>query len=182
MPRECVFPDRLTQVESPDGQVFSVYVDIDRLEEHMLDVFPEDAAEIRRYTRGARAFRKYDLLETSALSRAGLLRYLSAFPLVLRWATPTMADVGARLRNPFLRKAFPTVQYDWTDIPAMLHLNMLAQCSRRNYGFPVGGSLPFAQAIERRYSWSRTRGYFSDRRCKVARRCGRAAWKRSMSC
>ena len=151
IPRECVFPDRLTQVESPHGEVFSVYTDIDRLEAHMLDTFPEDRAGIRKYTRAARAFRKYDLLEPSARSRAGLLRYLAAFPLVLRWASPSMADVGARFHNPFLQKAFPTIQYDWTDLPAMIHLNMLAQCSRHNYGFPIGGSLPLAQSIEKRF-------------------------------
>jgi phytoene dehydrogenase-like protein len=151
MPRQCIFPDRLTQVESPDGRVFSVYTDIDRLEEHMLAAFPHDRVEIRKYTRAARAFRNYDLLEASARSRVGLLRYLSAFPLILRWAGPSMEEVGTRFRDPFLRKAFPTIQYDWPDIPAMIHLNMLAQCSRRNYGFPIGGSLPFSQAIERRF-------------------------------
>lgn len=151
MPRECVFPDRLTQVESPDGRLFSVYINIDRLEDHMLDVFPEDRAEILKYTRAARGFLSYDLLETSVRTRASLLRYLPALPLFLRWGKPTMADVGARFRNPFLRKAFPTIQYDWPELPAMIHLNMLAQCSRHNYGFPLGGSLPLSQAIERRF-------------------------------
>lgn len=151
MPRECVFPDRLTQVESPEGHVFSVYTDIARLEDHMLDVFPEDREEILKYTRAARAFLKHDLLESSVRTRAGLLRYLFASPLFLRWGSPTMADVGARFRNPFLRKAFPTVQYDWPELPTMIHLNMLAQCSRHNYGFPIGGSLLFSQAIERRF-------------------------------
>ena len=151
MPRECVFPDRLTQVESPDGRVFSVYIDIDRLEDHMLDVFPEDRAEILKYARAARAFMKHDLLEAAVRTHAGLLRYLSAAPLLLRWAKPTMADVGARFRNPFLRRAFPTIQYDWPELPAMIHLNMLAQCACHNYGFPIGGSLPLSQAIERRF-------------------------------
>jgi phytoene dehydrogenase-like protein len=151
MPRECVFPDRLTQVESPDGNIFSVYTDIDRLEDHMLNAFPEDHAEIRKYTRAARVFRNYDLLETAVRTRASLLRYLPAAPLFLRWATPTMSTVGARFQNPFLRNAFPVIQYDWPELPAMLHVNMLAQCSRQNYGFPIGGSLPFAQAIERRF-------------------------------
>jgi phytoene dehydrogenase-like protein len=151
MPRECVFPDRLTQVESPDGHVLSVYTDIARLEDHMLDVFPEDREEILKYTRAARAFLKHDLLETSVRTRAGLLRYLTAVPLFLRWGKPTMADVGTQFRDPFLRAAFPTIQYDWPELPAMIHLNMLAQCSRQNYGFPLGGSLPLSQAIERRF-------------------------------
>ncbi len=151
MPRDCVFPDRLTQVESPDGRRFSVYVDIDRLEDHMLDEFSEDRVEILKYTRAARAFRKHDLFETAVRTPAGLLCYLTAAPLFLRWGKPTMADIGARFRDPFLRRAFPTIQYDWPEIPAMIHLNMLAQCSRHNYGFPIGGSLPFSQAIERRF-------------------------------
>ena len=62
-----------------------------------------------------------------------------------------MADIGGRFRDPFLRRAFPTIQYDWPELPAMIHLNMLAQCFRHNYGFPIGGSLPFSQAIERRF-------------------------------
>lgn len=151
MPRDCVFPDRLTQVESPDGRKLSVFVDIDRLERHMLDEFPEDRAAILRYTQAARAFAKHDLLETAVRTRAGLLRYLAASPLFLRWAKPTMADVGTRFRDPFLRRAFPTIQYDWPELPAMIHLNMLAQCSRHNYGFPIGGSLPFSQSIERQF-------------------------------
>lgn len=151
MPRECVFPDRLTQVESPDGRRFSVYVDINRLEEHMLDEFSEDRAEILKYTRAARALRKHDLFETAVRAPAGLLRWLTVMPLSLRWGRPTMADVGARFRDPFLRRAFPTIQYDWSELPALIHLNVLAQCSRHNYGFPIGGSLPFSQAIERRF-------------------------------
>ena len=151
MPRDCAFPDRLTQVVSTDGRAFNVFVDIDRLEDHMLAEFPEDRVEILKYTKAARAFRKHDLLEAPVRTRAGLLRYLAAAPLLLRWAKPTMADVGARLRDPFLRQAFPTIQYDWSSIPAMMHLNILAQCSLRNYGFPIGGSLSLAQAIEQRF-------------------------------
>jgi phytoene dehydrogenase-like protein len=151
MPRECVFPDRLTQVVSPDGRTLNVYIDTDRLEDHMLEGFPGDRGEILRYTRAVRAFKKHDLLEAPVRTRAGLLRYLAAAPLILRWGKPTMADVGARFRDPFLRRAFPTIQYDWPDIPAMMHLNILAQCSRHNYGFPAGGSLPFSQSIERRF-------------------------------
>jgi phytoene dehydrogenase-like protein len=151
MPRACAFPERLTQVVSPDGRTFDVYTDIDRLEEHMLSEFPNDRAGTLRYTGAVRAFRKHDLLEAPVRTRGGLLRYLTALPLFLRWARPTMAEVGARFRDPFLRRAFPTIQYDWDGLPAMMHLNILAQCSRHNYGFPIGGSLLFAQAIEDRF-------------------------------
>jgi phytoene dehydrogenase-like protein len=174
MPRDCVFPDRLAQVVSPDGRAFSVYVDIDRLEDHMLDAFPEDRPEILDYTRAARAFRKHDLLETPVRTRAGLLRYLTAAPLFLRWGKPTMDDVAMRFRDPFLRRAFPTIQYDWHELPAMMHLNILAQCSRHNYGFPMGGSLSFSQAIERRFRSLGGEISYGARVVKILTRGGRA--------
>jgi len=93
----------------------------------------------------------YDLLETVTYRPLGLLRYLPILPQALRWGSMTMAQAAERFRNPFLRKAFPTIQYDFTDIPVLIHLNMLAQCARRNYGFPVGGSLPFSRSIEQRF-------------------------------
>jgi len=175
MPRECVFPDRLTQVESPQGEVFCVFVDIDRLEQHMLESFPQDRREILNYTKAVRAFRKYDLLEVSVRRRIELLRYLPAVPLFARRGFPTMASVGARFKNPFLRQAFPTIQYDWPELPAMLHLNMLAQCSRNNYGFPTGGSLPFAQSIATRYQELGGTITYGSRVTKILTKGNRAA-------
>ena len=151
MPTDVLFPEDLTQVETPDGRRFTVYTDLDRLEDHMLDLFPEDRRRIRSYVGAARRLARYDLLETSVRHPIGLVRYLPAAPQMVGWGRFTMAQAAERFRDPFLRRAFPTIQYDWPDIPVLIHLNMLAQCARRNYGFPAGGSLPFAQSIERRF-------------------------------
>jgi len=151
MPTEVLLPEDLTQVETPDGRRFTVYTDLDRLEEHMLDLFPEDRQRIRSYVSAARKLARYDLLETVVRPPIGLLRYLPAAPQMIRWGRFTMAQAAERFRNPFLRRAFATIQYDWPDIPVAIHLNMLAQCAQRNYGFPVGGSLPFARSIEQRF-------------------------------
>lgn len=47
MPRECVFQDRITQVELPDARVFSVYTNIARLGDHRgrAEVSNEGSAE-----------------------------------------------------------------------------------------------------------------------------------------
>ena len=57
-----------------------------------------------------------------------------------------------RFSDPFLRRAFPWIQYDFADVPAMANLAFLAGCHNRQLGWPVGGSLPFAQAIADRYA------------------------------
>lgn len=151
MPRPVLFPDELTRIEASDGKAFTVYTDLDRLEAHLLEVFPEDCREIRRYVRAARSMIPYDLLEVPLTGIRGLLRLLPALPRLIRWGRETIGKAATRFRDPFLQRGFASVQYDWPDIPLLMHLNMLAQCSIEGYGFPEGGSLPFARSIEAEY-------------------------------
>ncbi len=152
MPRDVLFPEDLTQVESPDGKTLTVYTDLDRLEDHMMSLFPEDQRRIAPYLRALRAMKRHDVLALSATGLTGLLSVLPAVPRIARWGRVTMKQYAGGFRDPFLRRAFPTVQYDWPDIPVVLHLNILSQCSARNYGFPKGGSLAFAQSIAQRFT------------------------------
>jgi phytoene dehydrogenase-like protein len=151
MPREILFPGDLTQVEGPDGETLTVYTDLDRLEAHMIELFPEDARPIRGYVRALRRFAGHDLLELPLTGYRGLLGHVAVAPTLARWGRTTMRTAAERFRSPFLRRAFPTIQYDWVEIPAIVHVNLLAQCAARNYGFPAGGSLAFARSIEKRF-------------------------------
>ncbi len=56
-----------------------------------------------------------------------------------------------KFTDPYMRKVFPTIQYDWTETPLFVHLNMIGNCASQNYGVPEGGSLEFSKAIEQRY-------------------------------
>ncbi len=152
MPRTVLFPEDLTQVESADGKVLTVYTDLNRLEDHMMSLFREDRRRIAPYLRALRAMQRHDLLALSATGLTGLLSVLPALPRIARWGRVTMKQFAEGFRDPFLRRAFPTIQYDWPDIPVLLHLNLLSQCSARNYGFPKGGSLAFAQSIAQRFT------------------------------
>lgn len=151
MPRDVLFPDDLTQVELPDGKAFTVYTELDRLEEHMIERFPSDRRATRRYVSAARSLARHDLPELPLTGARGVLGALPAVPKLFRWGRVSMQTAAAGFRDPFLRRAFPTIQYDWPDLPVLVHLNMLAQCSIRNYGFPAGGSLEFSRSLERRY-------------------------------
>jgi phytoene dehydrogenase-like protein len=62
-----------------------------------------------------------------------------------------MASAADSFSDPILRRAFPYILYDEPDNPMPLHLNLLAQCETRSFGWPAGGSLRFARDIERRY-------------------------------
>lgn len=150
--REMVFRDTLTQVESADGQVLTVYTDIDRLEHHMKQLSPADAKVIEEYTNGARQFTRIDLF--SLMTMTPLQTALKAWPVAgafMKWSRVTLDQFAERFQDPFLRRAFPTVQYDFADIPMFLHLNFLAGCHNKTLGWPKGGALSFARSIADRY-------------------------------
>jgi phytoene dehydrogenase-like protein len=151
MPRESLFPADLTQVEMPEGKVLTVYTDLDRLEAHLLALAPGDGRVTRRYVRALRIFTRFDLFDALAGSWRDWARLFRRAPTAMKWGRLTMRTFAERFRDPFLRQAMATIQYDWPNVPIVLHLNILAGSSVGRYGFPAGGSLRFAQAIADRY-------------------------------
>lgn len=151
MPREVLFPAELTQVETPNGKRLTIHTDLERLEAHLLALAPEDSRPIQRYVRALRAFTRFDLFDAMTGTWREWARILRQAPTAVRWGPLTMRTFAERFRDPFLRQAMAAIQYDWVDTPVMLHLNILAGCAVRRYGFPAGGSLRFAQSIADRY-------------------------------
>ncbi|MCW4010118.1 MAG: NAD(P)/FAD-dependent oxidoreductase [Candidatus Bathyarchaeota archaeon] len=148
--RTIIFPEDMTQVEDENGKAFHVYTDLDRLQQHMKEIAPQDASAIDRYIKSASGFTHLDLLETALLSGGAFAKRLPSLLKLARLGAP-MKVYAEKFKNPFLRKAFPTIQYDWPDTPVFVHLNMIGNCDAKNYGVPVGGSLEFSKAIEQRY-------------------------------
>ncbi|MEZ4581685.1 MAG: hypothetical protein R3A10_08610 [Caldilineaceae bacterium] len=68
----------------------------------------------------------------------------------MQWGRLSAADFAARLHDPFLRRAFELV-FGWPEIPIMAGMSLLAAMQTQNAGFPTGGSLAFARALEARY-------------------------------
>jgi phytoene dehydrogenase-like protein len=147
------------QVIGIDGRTFHVYADPDRLEAHMRELSPPDSDLISEFTAGIRQFMEFDmsLLQTkprSLMNAADLLEFSSkvlgyALPMA-KWGQTSAREFADRLHSPLLKRAFPLI-FGWEDIPVMVGMSVLAYMATGNAGFPGGGSLAFAQAIERRY-------------------------------
>jgi phytoene dehydrogenase-like protein len=67
-----------------------------------------------------------------------------------KWGLLDAQDFASRFKDPFLRRAIPQM-FGWPEIPMMAALSVLAYMNTHHAGFPSGGSLEFARAIERRY-------------------------------
>ncbi len=70
-------------------------------------------------------------------------------PLIKFGMTPARR-YAARFHDPFLREAVARM-FGWPEMPMMAGMQLLAYMHNGNAGFPAGGSLEFARALERRY-------------------------------
>lgn len=157
--RPILHHEEFMRAVDPEGRTVIAYADPDRLEEHLLTLAPEDAPHIRALAQGVRDFRAFDLSALQAKPRRlmgpgdGLQLAKQMMPFVgplMRWGLLSATDFAARFRSPLLRAALPHL-LGWPEIPMMAALSVLAYMHNGNAGFPAGGSLAFAQAIEQRY-------------------------------
>jgi phytoene dehydrogenase-like protein len=151
MPRDLIHPETIVRVEGSGGKALTVHADLERLVEHMKQLAPNDARTIDSYVRAARAWRRFDMMDLALAKPRDLIRALPPILSGLRWLRNDMAGAGSLFSDPFLQRAFPSILYNEPDNPMALHLNLLAQCGTHGFGWPAGGSLRFAQDIERRY-------------------------------
>jgi phytoene dehydrogenase-like protein len=157
--RTFIHHDEFMRIADPGGRTLIAYADPDRLETHMKELSPDDAGLIEDFAEGIRQFTRFDLTALSAKPKSlmgpedwrdfGLKMMPFVGPLA-KWGLLSARDFAAKFKDPFLRRAVPQM-FAWPDIPMMAGLSLLAYMHTQNAGFPAGGSLEFARAIERRY-------------------------------
>jgi phytoene dehydrogenase-like protein len=149
--------DEFTRIEGEDGRKLHLYTDVDRLEAHLLDLSPQDARVIRGFIEGIRDFTRMelpvDLTAEDALELAEMGRgMLPVLMPTLRWRNVTLSQFAERFKDPLLREGLPRFfQFSPPDFPMMLCLSTLAMMNDHEAGYPQGGSLPIARALEARY-------------------------------
>jgi phytoene dehydrogenase-like protein len=149
--RKMLYREAFAQVEDADGRAFTVYVDPDRLEQHVSEFSPGDAVTIKKYADGVRRFTHFEFFSVLTAGPRGMIAMLPHVPTLIKWGRIKLEDYAQRFTNPFLQKAFPWIQYDFPDVPAMINLAFLAGCHNQQLGWPVGGAAAFSQAIADRY-------------------------------
>jgi phytoene dehydrogenase-like protein len=157
--RQFVNFEEFRRVEDNDGKSFIIYADLDRLEKHMLELAPEDKAIIKSFIGGARNLTKF---KWSVDKAPELENPIDKFKLMLgmcpclgtfmKWRKVSTAELATWFKNPFLHRAFhEAFAGDMDDFSAFAMQMTLAWQHIKEAGYPIGGSLPFAQSIEKRY-------------------------------
>ena len=164
-----------------DGREFRLYVDPDRLENHMEDLSPADSALTEEFCGYIRKFADFKipvgkpaelmgLLEGMKML-AGILPYMQLLERLLSYTLDTFAS---RFKDPLLSAGIRHANYG---APGSLFsiIMPLATMSRKTGGYPLGGSLAFARAIESRFTGLGGTIHYGARVTKVLEREGRVS-------
>ena len=128
------------RIEGTGGKPLSFYANVDRLEQQLKEVAPSDAEASGEFCQAIRqlsqAYRQLSLEEVIPFFQGD--RHDAPM-----WM-PKIQELATRFQDPFLREAFQVFD------PVYLLLELVTQ-NMKSAGYPIGGSLAFARAIERRY-------------------------------
>ena len=154
---ECVDLDIWIEYEANDGSRVTFWRDLDRLEEHLVALSPADAELIGRLLKDARRLGALDMPADMPPRELMRLRdTLRTGPRMLpfllptrRWGKLTIGDLAARFKSPLLRETLLSLMP--APMGAMALIVTLGWLHAGNAGYPLGGSLPLARNLERRY-------------------------------
>jgi phytoene dehydrogenase-like protein len=146
-----------TTVGLAGGDSFSVYTDPDRLAAEMVRLSPEDSDFARFFASKVRAVKNSDLPAAyDKLGFRGTLSFLAslpkALPILTKWTKVPVSKLCERIKGPKLREAFEKLFGESMDgFPSGALFMMLGFMAKKSSGYPIGGSLAFARAIEAKY-------------------------------
>jgi phytoene dehydrogenase-like protein len=145
------------------GREFVLYADIDRLEQHLLEIAPEDEKLIAGFVGAIRAFTQFKMPQDKPpelFSPWDRLKMMAGMlPVMLgpmgKWLRMSISDFAAQFKNPFLREIMSeglvNAFFFDANIALMMVLNTLASLHLKSSGYPLGGSLVLVHSLEQRY-------------------------------
>ena len=167
-------------VTALDGSEFRLYTDPDRLERHMKGLSPADAVPAGKSCGFIRKLSEFTIPVGRPAELTGFLDGMKTMIGILPFMklfgelfSLTLNDFAARFRDPLIGEGIRNANYG---VPGSLFsiVMPLAAMSRKTGGYPLGGSLEFARAIETRFSGLGGTVGYGERVTRVLEQRGRA--------
>jgi phytoene dehydrogenase-like protein len=154
--RHFINMDEYMHVEDASGRRITFYTDVDRLEKHLLEFSPQDEIPIKEFIEGIKMCIPFDqpsksipFFERFRKQIMLGLTFLKNGRKMQEWMKTTTDEFSARFKDPLLREALMEI---W--IPGFSMFFMMftfAYLNNKNAGYPIGGSMPMSEAMEKRY-------------------------------
>jgi phytoene dehydrogenase-like protein len=151
-----VDPDIYFQIEGNEGKTLRIYTDVDKLEEEMKTVAPEDIDLIAEFIGGIRKFLPFNMsldkapeLMTPIDGLNMTIKMLPYFKEFRKWEKITAKEFASKCKNPLLSRAI--IEMFLPESSIFFLLMTLVSMHKKSAGYPLGGSLNFAKQIEEKY-------------------------------
>jgi phytoene dehydrogenase-like protein len=171
--------DQFYRYESPNGDSFTMYTNIDKLEEELKRCGPEDAAlatdlcnAMRRLSRMSMPMDTAPELQSFLDKAKSMVKMAPYIKDLGKWAGQTVQDLSQRFKSQLIRESFAFWPQDFSVMGLMI---TVAWMHSKVAGYPIGGSMPMMRAIEKRYASMGGEIIYKARVKKVLVEHGRAA-------
>jgi len=151
-----VDPDIYMRVEDKDGRFLRVFANVDALEKEMLEKAPGDKEIILTFTSAIRKLLKLQMPVDKARETLNLwdgiklmTRFMPYIGLLRKYSRISIEDFASGCKSPLLKKTFERMFIPQMSV--LFIMMTMVWMHRRSAGYPIGGSLPFARLIEKRY-------------------------------
>lgn len=140
------------------SKVFKLYTNLDVLRDYMLDLSPEDSKIIHEVVKDIRDLQAFELppvmdklpLIPSIIRSIKMTRYLKFLWILQKQKKNTNYDVAKKFKSPFLKESFELL-FDGQEVQMMVINFPMAAFDQKSAGYPIGGSLAWAQRIADKY-------------------------------
>ena len=148
-----------TKLYNSEGKEFILYTDLNRWEEYLCKLAPEDEARIRKMCNDMRKsaflqpFSDPPGLRNPVKSLRSAFKMLPVMILFMKYGRMDCKQYFAKLgfKNKTLLDFFDSI-YGSRDFSALAFIMMFAWFNQKNAGYLVGGSLPMAERMTKRFT------------------------------
>ncbi len=138
------------------GEAVNMYRDVNRLEEHLIAVSPQDEPLIREVCKAIRALGKLDMPIDKPMEMYSTFDNLKMVPKMLpfmslmkKYSAITIGELADQFKHPLIKNAFK--QGYPSNLSALILLMIFSSLNSGDSGLPMGGSKKLAERMEKKY-------------------------------
>ena len=139
-----------------DGRAVELYTNADRLEQHLLELSPQDKAVIKKLCKAIRSMGSIEMpmdkpmdLMTAGDGIKLASKMIGKMGMLSRYGNMKIKDLAAEFKEPLIGRAIlAAIPGDYTATALVM---TLAGMNAGDCGFPLGGSRAFARRMEQKY-------------------------------
>jgi phytoene dehydrogenase-like protein len=175
--RKMIESDIYLKWENREGDTYTIYTDPEKLRQEMYRLGPDDKRIINQFIKGIIAFSKFDIPARKEDESFGLMfKMMGIMPKFIKWGGMAIGKFANKFKSPVLRQFFNDIY----GVGAMEETSslgiffMLGFMAAKSNGYPVGGSLKFAQAIEATFRKNGGKVFYNHKVDRIIVEDGRA--------